>query len=128
MNTTFPTTQAEMRNRDARNNPNRFSQERTIYKLFAASKMSDKVKPMTVVEFTDFLGKKHQIPVKNKRQMREAQELLAQYKKERAAVNAIVAEYPMVYGRVHGAFIDECANELKAFGIENPIVSKIMGY
>ena len=128
MTTTFPTTQAEMRNRDARNDSKRFSNERTIYKLFAAAKMSDKVKPMTVVEFTDFLGKKHQIPVKNKRQMREAQELLAQYKKEKAAVNAIVAEYPMTFGRVDKKFISQCAKELQAFGISKPIVKSVMGY
>ena len=128
MNTTFPTTQAEMRNRDVRNNPKRFSQEPTIYKFFAAAKISDRVKPMTVVEFTDFLGKKHQIPVKNKRQMREAQEFLAQYKKEKAAVNAIVAEYPMSFGRVDKKFISQCSKELQAFGITKPIVKKVMGY
>jgi hypothetical protein len=36
------------------------------YKVFSASKLSNSVKPMTVVEFTDFLGKKYVIKCANK--------------------------------------------------------------
>lgn len=126
--TYFASTQATIQFRETRNNSRKHNSEPVIYKRFAASKISNHVKPMTVVEFTDLLGRKHRIPVRNKTQMREAQEFLAIFKKEVAEVNAIVNEYNWSYGRVAEADVIDCMNELLAYGLTENIIKRIIGW
>jgi hypothetical protein len=126
--TYFASTQAQMRQLETRNTVRKHNSEPVIYKRFAAAKVSDHVKPMTVVEFTDLLGRKHRIPVRNKTQMREAQEFLAIFKKEVAEVNAIVNEYNWSYGRIAEADVIDCMNELFAYGLTESIIKRIIGW
>ena len=124
----FASTQSQIRQLETRNIVRKHNSEPIVYLRFAASKISDSVKPMTVVEFTDLLGRKHRIPVRNKRQMREAQEFLSMFKKEVAEVNAIVNEYNWSYGRVAEADVLDCMNELLAYGLTENVISRIIGW
>ena len=124
----FTSTQAQIRQLETRNVVRKHNSEPVIYRRFAASKLSNSVKPMTVVEFTDLLGRKHRIPVRNKRQMREAQEFLSMFKREVAEVNAIVNEYNWSYGRVAESDVIDCMNELLAYGLTESIVKRIIGW
>lgn len=126
--TYFASTQAQIRQLDTRNMVRKHNSEPVIYKRFAASRISSHVKPMTVVEFTDLLGRKHRIPVRNKTQMREAQEFLAIFKREVAEVNAIVNEYNWSYGRVAESDVIDCMNELFAYGLTESVIKKIIGW
>jgi hypothetical protein len=123
----FASTQAQIKSLETRNVIRRHN-EPIVFKRFAASKMSDSVKPMTVVEFVDLLGRKHSIPVRTKRQMREAQEFLSIFKREVAEVNAIVNEYPMSYGKIDEKFVIDCMSELFAYGLTEPVIKRIIGY
>lgn len=125
---TYASTQAQIRQLDTRNVVRKYNQEPTIYKRFAAAKMSDSCSKNTVVEYTDLLGRKHQIPVRTKRQMREAQEFLAIFKRETSDINAIVSEYPVKYGKIEDRFVIDCMSELLAYGLTDSIVKKIIGY
>jgi len=124
----FVSTQAQLRQLETRNLVRKHNSDPIVYKRFAASKVSDHVKPMTVVEFTDLLGRKHRIPVRNKKMMREAQEFLAIFKREVSDVNAIINEYPMSYGKVAPEFAADCVNELLAYGLSEELVKRIIGY
>jgi hypothetical protein len=125
---TYASTQAQMRQLETRNVVRKYNQEPIVYKRFAASKMSDSCKKNTLVEFTDLLGRKHSIPVRTKRQMREAQEFLSMFKRESSDINAIISEYPMTYGKVDEKFVIDCMSELLAYGLTEPIVEKLIGY
>lgn len=98
------------------------------FRQFAASKMSQAVKPMTIVEYTDLLGTVHRIPVRNRTQMREVQLYLSIFKAEAATVKSIISEYPMTYGRVPKRFLSELKRELKAVGVDSKFAMKLAGY
>ena len=90
--------------------------------------MSDSCKKNTLVEYTDLLGRKHSIPVRTKRQMREAQEFLSMFKRETSDINAIISEYPMTYGKIDEKFVIDCMSELFAYGLTSPVIEKLIGY
>ena len=48
---------------------------RPVYINFAASRMSNAVRPNTLVEFTDFRGRKFSVPVKSRKQMLKTMEI-----------------------------------------------------
>ncbi len=124
----YASTQAQIRQLDTRNVVRKYNQEPIVYKRFSASKISDNCPKNTVVEFVDLLGRKHSIPVRNKRQMREAQEFLSMFKRETSDINAIISEYPMTYGKVDEQFAIDCMSELLAYGLTEPVVEKLIGY
>jgi hypothetical protein len=125
---TYASTQAQIRQLDTRNVVRKYNQEPIVYKRFAAARMSDACPKNTLVEYTDLLGRKHSIPVRNKRQMKEAQEFLSMFKRETSDINAIVAEYPVKCGRIAEEFAIDCMNELYAYGLTDSIVKRIVGY
>jgi hypothetical protein len=125
---TYASTQAQIRQLETRNVVRKYNQEPIIYKRFAASKISDRCKKNTLVEYTDLLGRKHSIPVRTKRQMREAQEFLSMFKRETSDINAIISEYPMTYGKVDEKFVIDCMSELLAYGLTAPVIEKLIGY
>jgi hypothetical protein len=98
------------------------------YKVFSASKLSNSVKPMTVVEYTDLMGKKHVIKCANKTKMKEAMAFLSIFKKEAATVKSIISEYPVSYGRIPKKFMSELRNELVHYGFSSSFVNKLAGY
>jgi hypothetical protein len=98
------------------------------FRNFSASKMSQAVKPMTVVEYTDLLGKLHRIPVRNRTEMKKAQLFLSILKAETAKVKDIIAQYPMKYGQVPKRFMAELRAELKAIGFDSKMANRLAGY
>jgi hypothetical protein len=100
------------------------------FKNFAASKISNSVKPLTVVEYKDMFGKVHRIPVRNKTQMREAQVYLSIFKKECTTLKNIIGEYPIVMGRIPKKFMSEFRNEVKSLYPKcgNEFINKLAGY
>jgi len=100
------------------------------FKNFAASKISNSVKPLTVVEYKDMFGKVHRIPVRNKTQMREAQLYLSIFKKECATLKQLVAEYPIVMGRIPKKFLKEFRSDVKSIypNVRGTFINKLAGY
>jgi hypothetical protein len=98
------------------------------YKNFSASKMSNSVKPLTVVEYTDLMGKVHRIKCANRTQMKEAMLFLSIFKKEAASIKGIISEYPISFGRIPKRFMKELRSELKEFGLSLQFINKLAGY
>jgi hypothetical protein len=102
------------------------SNERPIYLTFAASKMSNAVKPNTVVEFRDFMGRKHKVAVRNRTEMNKAMKFFGMLKAESAKINQIIASYPMSYGRIPKRFMPEVSAELKAIGLTRQAIELVL--
>jgi len=98
------------------------------YKNFSASKMSNSVKPLTVVEYTDLMGKVHRIKCANRTQIKEAMLFLSIFKKEAASIKGIISEYPISFGRIPKRFMKELRSELKEFGLSLQFINKLAGY
>ena len=98
------------------------------YKVFSASKMSSSVKPMTVVEYTDLMGRTHRIKCSNRTQMKQAQAFLSIFKKETATVKMILSEYPVSFGRIPKKFLKELRNDLVHYGFSSKFVNQLAGY
>ena len=98
------------------------------FKNFAASKMSLGKKTQCIVEFTDLLGKVHRIKCSNRKQMIEAQSFLGIFKTEAVKVKNILAEYPIVMGRIPKRFMSELRNELTPLGFSYSFINKLAGY
>jgi len=56
--------------------------ERPIYKNVAASKMSQCVKPQSVIEFTDFMGRTHKVSVRTNTELKKQMKFFGMLKKE----------------------------------------------
>ena len=100
--------------------------ERPIYINFAASKMSNAVKPNTVVEFTDFMGRKYRVPVKNRPEMLRTMAFFAELKKESAAIKNVLAEYPVSYGQIPVKYHSEIKKQLKALKLSKQAISIVL--
>ena len=102
------------------------SNERPVYLTFAASKMSNAVKPNTVVEFTDFMGRKHKVACRHNGDMKKAMAFFAVLKKESARINEIIASFPMSYGRIPKKFIAEAKRDLKSIGLSAKAIDVVL--
>lgn len=100
--------------------------ERPIYINFAASKMSNAVKPNTVVEFTDFMGRKHKVACRHNGDMKKAMAFFAVLKREATNINQIIASYPMSFGRIPKKFIGEAKKDLKALGLSAKAIELVL--
>ena len=109
------------------NYKNHNNNERPIYLTFAASKLSDSVKPNTVVEFTDFMGRKHKVACRHNGDMRKAMAFFATLKRESTNINQIIASYPMSYGRIPKKFLSEVKRDLKAIGVTGMALDIVLG-
>jgi hypothetical protein len=98
------------------------------FKNFSASKMSNSVKPLSVVEFTDIFGKKHIIKCANKTKIKEAMVFLSMFKEETTTLKNILSEYPISMGRIPKKFMKELRSELKPLGFSNEFINKVAGY
>lgn len=101
--------------------------EKPVYKNFAASKMSQAVKPQSIVEFTDFMGRKHKVAVRNNTEMKKAMAFFALLKKESLTINQIIASYPMKLGKIQKKFLPEVKRELKSLGLQKKHIDFILG-
>ena len=84
----------------------------TIYNNFSASKMSIEKSKNTRIEFTDFLGRKHSVAIKGPKQLKEVSSFFGELKRESVAINKVLAEYPMVLGKVPVKFHSQVRKEL----------------
>lgn len=103
------------------------SSERPVYLTFAASKLSDRVKPNTIVEFTDFRGRTHKVAVRNNTEMRKAMAFFSILKAESAKINQILADYPVRFGKIEKRFIPSVKKDLKAIGLSGKAVKFVLG-
>ena len=100
--------------------------EKPVYLNFSASKMSNAVKPNSIVEFKDFMGRSHKVVCRNTPEIKKAMAFFSELKKESLAISRIIAEYPMSYGQVAKKFIPEVRRELKAIGLNNKTIEKVL--
>ena len=100
--------------------------EKPVFINFAASKISQAVKPNTIVEFTDFLGKKHKVACRNNSEMKKAMAFFAELKKESLAISRIIADYPLYYGQIDKKFIPAVKRELKALKLTPKAIKNIL--
>jgi hypothetical protein len=100
--------------------------ERPVYLTFAASKMSNAVKPNTVVEFKDFMGRTHKVACRHNGDMKKAMAFFAVLKKESARINEIIASFPMSYGRIPKKFMAQAKKELKAIGLSAKAIEVVL--
>ena len=87
--------------------------EKPVYKNFAASKMSQAVKPQSIVEFTDFMGRKHRVAVKNNTELKKQMAFFAMLKKESLTISQIISEYPISKGKIVKKYLPQLRKELK---------------
>jgi hypothetical protein len=88
--------------------------ERPIYRNFAASKLSSAVKPQSMVEFIDFMGRKHIVAVRNNTELKKQMKFFGMLKRESSTIKQIISQYPIKLGKVEKRFIAECKRELKS--------------
>jgi len=98
------------------------------FRNFSASKMSNSVKPMSIVSFTDIFGKVHTIKCANNTKVKEAMAFFSVLKSDTATLKNILSEYPISYGRIPKRFMKELRNELKPLGFSNEFINKVAGY
>ena len=108
------------------NYKNHNNNEKPVYLTFAASKMSNAVKPNTVVEFTDFMGRKHKVACRHNGDMKKAMTFFAVLKREATNINQIIASYTMSYGRIPKKFLSEVKKDLKALGLSAKAIELVL--
>jgi len=101
--------------------------ERPIYKNFAATKMSSAVKPQSIVEFKDFMGRTHKVAVRNNTELKKQMKFFAMLKKESATIKQIISQYPIKLGKVEKRFVADCKRELKQFGLTKKAIDIVLG-
>lgn len=100
--------------------------ERPVYVNFSASKMSNSVKPNSIVMFKDFMGRQHKVVCRNKPEIKKACEFFAILKAESAQISRIIADYPMSYGQIDKKFIPAVKRELKDMGLSSKQIENIL--
>ena len=100
--------------------------ERPVYVNFSASKMSNAVKPNSIVMFKDWMGRSHKVVCRNKPEIKKACEFFSMLKAESAQISRIIAQYPMSYGQVTKKFIPSVKAELKAMGLSSKQIQNIL--
>lgn len=100
--------------------------EKPVYINFSATRMSNAVKPNTLVQFTDFRGRKFNVPVKNRPEMLKTMAFFSELKKESLAISQVLNEYPVSYGKIPTKFHAEIRKQLKALKLSNQAISIIL--
>ena len=100
--------------------------ERPVYVNFSATKMSNSVKPNSIVMFKDFMGRTHKVVCRNKPEIKKACEFFSILKKESAQITRIISDYPMSYGQIDKKFIPAVKRELKAMKLSSKQIENIL--
>jgi hypothetical protein len=100
--------------------------ERPVYVNFSASKMSNAVKPNSIVMFKDWMGRSHKVVCRNKPEIKKACEFFSMLKAESAQISRIIADYPMSYGQIDKKFIPAVKRELKAMKLGPKQIQNIL--
>jgi hypothetical protein len=101
--------------------------EKPQYVNFAASKMSQSVKPNSIVEFKDFMGRTHKVVCKNNTEVKKQMKFFAELKKESLTISQIISQYPIKLGQIEKRFVAECKRELKQFGLSKRAIDIVLG-
>lgn len=101
--------------------------ERPVYRNFAASKMSSSVKPQSLVEFKDFMGRTHKVAVRNNTELKNQMKFFAILKKESFAINEIICSFPLSFGKVPKKFLNECKKDLRSIGLNKRAIDIVLG-
>jgi hypothetical protein len=100
--------------------------EKPVFVNFAASKMSQAVKPNSIVEFKDFMGKTHKTICRNNSEIKKAMAFFAELKKESLAISRIIADYPLYYGQIDKKFLSSVKRELKALKLTPKAIENVL--
>lgn len=73
--------------------------EKTVYNVFAASRVPQAKSGSMHVEYTNVFGQTQYIVCKNKTQLREASEFLGMFKAEELTIKTICAQYNVKMGK-----------------------------
>lgn len=87
--------------------------EKPQYKNFSASKFNIPTKPNSMVEFIDFMGRKHLVQCRNNTEVKKQMKFFAELKKESLTINQIISSYPISMGKVEKKYLSQCRKELK---------------
>lgn len=120
MNNTFELTQTTL------NAWNTARNEKPVYVNFSASKMSNNVKPNSVVMFKDFMGRSHRVVCRNKTEIKKAMNFFSELKKESTQISKLISQYPMSYGQITKKFIPEVKRELKKLGLTPKAIDNVL--
>jgi hypothetical protein len=66
-----------------------------------------------MVEFVDFMGRKHLVQCKNNTEVKKQMKFFAELKKESLTINQIISSYPISMGKIEKKFVSQCRKELK---------------
>ena len=108
------------------NYKNHNNNEKPVYLTFAASKISNAVKPNTIVEFKDFMGRTHKVACRHNGDMKKAMTFFAVLKAESTRINEIIASYPIKMGRIEKRFLPAAKKELKALGLSPKAIDIVL--
>lgn len=100
--------------------------EKTVYLNFSASKFNIPVKPNSIVEFKDFMGRTHKVVCKNNTEIKKTMMFFSELKKESLSISRIISQYPMSYGQITKKFIPEVRKELRNLGLTKSSIDKIL--
>ena len=100
--------------------------EKPVYLNFSASKFNIPVKPNSIVEFKDFMGRTHKVVCKNNTEIKKTMMFFSELKKESLSISRIISQYPMSYGQITKKFIPEVRKELKSLGLTKSSIDKIL--
>ncbi len=102
--------------------------EKPQYINFSASKMSNSVKPNSIVEFKDFMGRVHKVQVRNNTELKKQMKFFAELKKESLTISQIISQYPISMGKVEKKFVSQCRKELKeTLGLSKKQIDLVLG-
>ena len=100
--------------------------EKPVYLNFSASKFNIPVKPNSIVEFKDFMGRTHKVVCKNNTEIKKTMMFFSELKKESLSISRIISQYPMSYGQITKKIIPEVRKELKNLGLTKSSIDKIL--
>jgi len=95
----------------------------TVYVPKAATKLTEKSASGTYVEYTNIFGKKHIIPCRTNKQLKEAMQFLAMFKKEEATIKTICAQYNVKNGRFQNLW--KLKQDLRNAGLTAKAVNRL---
>jgi len=72
------------------------------------------------------MGRKYNVPVKNRPEMLRTMAFFAELKKESAAIKNVLSEYPVSYGQIPTKFHVEIRKQLKALKLSNQAIAIIL--
>ena len=123
MNTMFKTNELSNKNQmfwsTARN-------EKPVYKMFAASKMSQAINPNTLVEFTDFMGRTFKVPCRNNTELKKAMAFFSELKRESAKINLIISQYPVKMGKIEKKYLPMVRKDLRELKLSKKAIDFVL--